>query len=72
MQDVVSICGLPDHHAGSGIYIFIYELEDGSKVWIGTPDLKTLNYVRVDFPDGRKESLIRRLNATKTEQEERN
>jgi hypothetical protein len=42
MLDVVRKCGMPDQHAGSGIYIFIYYMADCSTVTVGTPDLKQL------------------------------
>jgi hypothetical protein len=42
MLDVVRKCGMPDQHAGSGIYIFIYYMHDRSTVTVGTPDLKRL------------------------------
>ena len=42
MLDVVRKCGVPDQHTGSGIYIFIYYLNDCSTVTVGTPDLKRL------------------------------
>ena len=42
MLDVVRKCGVPDQHTGSGIYIFVYYMEDCSTVTIGTPDLKRL------------------------------
>jgi len=32
MTDLVRQCGVPDEHQGSGIYIFIYHLDDGSIV----------------------------------------
>ena len=40
MLDVVRKCGVPDKHAGSGIYIFVYFMNDCSTVTVGTPDLK--------------------------------
>jgi len=40
--DVVRKCGIPDKHAGSGIYIFVYYMNDCSTVTVGTPDLKRL------------------------------
>lgn len=46
MFDVVRKCGIPDEHQGSGIYIFVYHLNDGSKISIGTPDLKKLYDVK--------------------------
>src|SRR5215470_13382403 len=36
MIDVVKKCGIPDEHQGSGIFIFLYNLEDGSLVAVGT------------------------------------
>lgn len=45
MQDVVRKCGIPDEHQGSGIYIFLYDMNDGSVVVIGTADLNRLMYV---------------------------
>jgi hypothetical protein len=42
MLDVVRKCGVPDKHAGSGIYIFAYYMNDCSTVTVGTPDLKRL------------------------------
>ena len=37
MPDVVRKCGIPDQHAGSGIYIFVYYMDDCSIVTVGTP-----------------------------------
>src|SRR5882762_4179245 len=45
--DVVRKCGMPDQHTGSGIYIFVYYLNDCSTVTIGTPDLKRLRISHV-------------------------
>ena len=59
MQDVVRICGVPDQDIGSGIYIFIYKLDDGTQVWIGTGDLNKLLYVNRAFPDGHSESVLK-------------
>jgi hypothetical protein len=58
MVDVVRKCGLPDEDQGSGIHIFVYYLDSGTRVRIGTPDLRKLIYVRhVDY-FGRSTSLI--------------
>ena len=40
--DVVKKCGMPDAHTGSGLYIFVYYMNDCSTVTISTPDLKHL------------------------------
>jgi Carboxypeptidase regulatory-like domain len=45
MIDVVRKCGIPDEHQGSGIFIFLYDMDDGSFVAIGTADLKKLLYI---------------------------
>jgi len=45
MMDVVRKCGIPDEHQGSGIYIFLYDMADGSIVVVGTADLKKLMYI---------------------------
>jgi len=45
MQDIVRKCGIPDEHQGSGIFIFLYDMNDGSVVAIGTADLRQLMYV---------------------------
>jgi hypothetical protein len=36
MADVVSKCGVPDRHLGSGVYIFVYYMNDCSTVSIST------------------------------------
>jgi hypothetical protein len=47
MLDVVRKCGIPDQHAGSGIYIFVYYMNDCSTVTVGTPDLRRLRISHV-------------------------
>ena len=42
MLDVVRKCGIPDKHAGNGIYIFVYYMNNCSTVTVNTPDLKRL------------------------------
>jgi hypothetical protein len=58
MIDVVRKCGLPDEHQGSGIYIFVYRLRDGSTVNIGTGDLKSLLYAQHVDKSGNRTPLI--------------
>jgi len=45
MVDVARKCGIPDEYQGSGIYIFLYDMDDGSVVAVGTADLKKLFYM---------------------------
>ena len=46
MIDVVRKCGLPDKHLGSGVYIFVYYMNDCSTISVGTPDLQHLGISR--------------------------
>jgi hypothetical protein len=57
MINVVRKCGVPDEHQGSGIYIFPYDMDDGSLVAIGTADLKKLLYVN-HIENSRSSSLL--------------
>jgi hypothetical protein len=59
MTDVVMKCGIPDEHQGSGIYIFLYDMNDGSVVAVGTSDLKKLLYV-THIESARSTSLLRK------------
>lgn len=45
MADVVRRCGIPHEHHGSGIFIFVYHLEDTSLVAIGASALDRIDYV---------------------------
>jgi len=47
MIDVVRKCGIPDKHVGSGVYIFVYYINDCSTVSVGTPDLRHLGISHV-------------------------
>lgn len=37
-DDLVNLFGEPDGDIGSGIHIYVYDLKDGSKVYIGYTD----------------------------------
>src|SRR5579862_3684950 len=58
MIDVVKKCGVPDEHQGSGIYIFLYDMDDGSLVAVGTANLKKLLYMD-HIENSRSSSLLR-------------
>jgi hypothetical protein len=58
MIDVVKLCGIPDEHQGSGIFIFLYRLRDGSVVAIGTGDLRHLMYAQHIANSGKVTSLL--------------
>jgi hypothetical protein len=58
MYKVVQKCGRPDGEFGSGIYIFVWKLADGSSVSIGTPYLDRIGDVRIADASGRIISLF--------------
>ena len=58
MTDVVRKCGIPDEHQGSGIFIFLYDMDDGSLVAVGTAGLKKLLYMN-HIEKSRSSSLLR-------------
>jgi hypothetical protein len=45
MYQAVQRCGRPDEEVGSGIYIFLYHMDDGGIVSIGTPYLSRVDHV---------------------------
>lgn len=60
MDTVVRQCGRPDDVLGSGIYIFVWNMTDGSRVLIGTPTLERIGDVRLSDPSGHHSSVLRR------------
>ncbi len=58
MEAVVQKCGRPDDQLGSGIYIFVWRLADGSTVTIGTPYLEKICDVRYLDPKGKSSILL--------------
>jgi hypothetical protein len=53
MNTVVQKCGRPDEELGSGIYIFVWHLADGSTVSIGTPYLEKIGDIRYSDSSGK-------------------
>jgi hypothetical protein len=51
--------GHADADVGSGIHVLEYKLPDGSRVLLGTADMKTLMYVKHE-KDGKAEDLDKR------------
>ncbi len=47
MTDVVRKCGVPDKHLGSGVYIFVYYMNDCSMVGVATGDLQHLRITHI-------------------------
>jgi hypothetical protein len=58
MYTVVQKCGRPDEELGSGIYIFVWHLADGSTVSIGTPSLEKIWNIRYTNASGKTSSLL--------------
>jgi hypothetical protein len=58
MNTVVEKCGRPDEELGSGIYIFVWHLADGSTISIGTPYLDRIADVRFTDASGKTSSLL--------------
>jgi len=61
MRYVVNECGRPDEEAGSGIYIFIYHLQDHSTVVIGTRYLDRLDRASYTDASGKQSVLLEDL-----------
>src|SRR5882724_5395932 len=58
MNTVVEKRGRPDAELGSGLYIFVWRLADGSMVSIGTATLQRIGDVKYTDPSGKKSSLL--------------
>jgi hypothetical protein len=57
--DICSIVGWPDRDVGSGIYIFVYDFDDGSQVTISFASYHIPVYsVVLEYPDGSQEILL--------------
>jgi hypothetical protein len=57
---VVQKCGRPDEELGSGVYIFVWHLADGSTVSVNTPYLSRIDYLRYTDASGKSVSLLRK------------
>lgn len=58
MEELVQHCGRPDEELGSGVYIFVYHLQDGSTVTLGTPYLKRIDKAAYTDASGKHFSLL--------------
>jgi hypothetical protein len=67
-NDVCTLIGWPDEEIGSGLYIFVYHLEDDSQVRISFASYDGPMYIIHQMPDGTEERLIQsKQNASSTE-----
>jgi hypothetical protein len=55
---VVEKCGRPDEELGSGVYIFVWYLADGSTISVNTPYLWRIDYINYTDASGRSGSLL--------------
>lgn len=49
--------GPPDEETGSGLRIYIYQLADGRRLWLGFPGDAPILYARVEALDGTMSDL---------------
>ena len=40
MIDIFRAAGIPSKEVGSGLYVFIYQFENGQSCWVGTDDIR--------------------------------
>ncbi len=51
------VFGKPDRNIGSGLIIYEYGLDDGTKVWLGFPGFDKILYAKHVLKDGKSENL---------------
>lgn len=51
-EDICRLVGPPDQEIGSGLHVFVYELDDGSVVYMGFASLSEVMYVTHDMGNG--------------------
>ena len=58
MSQLFRAVGVPDDDGGSGLRIYVYLLNDGSKVFVGTGGGEPIAYITYVKPDGSWKKLI--------------
>jgi hypothetical protein len=58
VTDVKRFAGEPDGDLGSGIFMYFWKLDDGTRVVVGTPDKERIVYVDWKKADGTTERLV--------------
>lgn len=58
VDKVAQKCGSPDELLGSGVYIFVWHLADGSTVTLNTPYLSRIDYFQYRYATGKSGSLL--------------
>ena len=59
-EEIVSKVGEPDANVGSGLYIYVYILKDGTIVSLTFRHLDYLDYAFIKYPDGSVEVLVKK------------
>lgn len=57
-EEVVSRVGPADRDIGSGLYILVYELNDGSEIYLSFVSLRHLEAATIEYPSGMHENLV--------------
>jgi hypothetical protein len=52
-----ALFGTPSEEAGSGLLIYVYELEEDRELWLGFPGEAPIAYAKVRSPDGSARDL---------------
>ena len=60
LQDLCALVGVPDWETGSGLWIPVYDLADGSRLYLGYagPGADDLMYANLVSPDGKVRDLL--------------
>lgn len=58
-NEVVAHLGEPSCNVGSGVYLFVYELEDGGRLIVGFSNLDYLDQAAIFEKDGTSKGLLR-------------
>lgn len=57
--DLAAWVGMPDRDIGSGIHVLVYDLQDGTRVLVGTADFQQILYIRHVTRNGKSEELAK-------------
>lgn len=60
MRDVKRLCGKAERDIGSGIHVYVYDLDDGSVIRLGSPDDEHISYVVHASANGQERYLFRK------------
>lgn len=58
IEEIINSFGQPDRDAGSGIHILVYDLNDGTSVWIGSADYTSIMYLDHVSAEGEHQRML--------------